>query len=150
DVSIMGAFGEEKLLSKEVAASKSWTPVASDGVLRTDGMKKLMLLVMNSNGAEDGAAGEGPEIRIDDMIAVQDAPNAAAQSGSLLFAHHIDEYGLSAGATPASLFTPLPLDYASQVPLYVELKVEPASAVSSIEYVAENEHDWGAIVHFAP
>jgi hypothetical protein len=150
DVSIFGAFDEEKLLSSEVAASKSWTPVASDGVLRTDGMKKLTLLLMNSNGAEDGAAGEGPEIHIDDMIAVQDAPNPEAQSGSLLFAHHIDEYGLRSGATPASLFTPLPLDYASQVPLYVELTVEPASAVASIEYVAENEHDWGAIVHFAP
>src|SRR5205823_3433519 len=30
------------------------------------------------------------------------------------------------------------------------LTVDPPSAVSKIEYVGEDEHDWGAIVHFAP
>ena len=47
------------------------------------------------------------------------------------------------------MFLPLPIDYATQVPLYVELTVDPPNVVDKIEYVAEEEHDWGAVITLA-
>jgi hypothetical protein len=41
----------------------------------------------------------------------------------------------------------LPLDHATQVPLYVELTATPAAAIDSVEYVTEAEDNWGAVIH---
>jgi hypothetical protein len=136
----------------ELPDSTSFLPVTSEGNLRTEGATSLMLTITNSNGAfesELGTGKKGKDLHVDDIVVVQDVPNPAAQVGSLLVARHVDQIGLTAGAAAATVFTPLPIDYASQVPLYLELTVDPASAVERIEYVTEAEHDWGAIIHFA-
>jgi hypothetical protein len=69
----------------------------------------------------------------------------AARSGALLAGDHVERFRVLADA-PTAVYTPLPIDFATQVPLYVELTVTPPEVVDHIEYTTEPEHDWGAKV----
>jgi hypothetical protein len=137
------AFGEVESMFVDGLpdAQSTWRPVASAGLLRTAGTSFIGLELQNTSASD---------LVIDDIIAVQDQPNPAPKSASLLHATHWEQLELSAGTEPVSVYTPMPMDYATQTPLYLELDVEPTTAVDHIEYTAEPEHDWGAIVHFNP
>ncbi len=138
----------ERLISQGRSASSEYDDVASQGTMRTADAQELVLLLQNNNGADDPSP-DGPHLVIDDIVAVQDVPNPEPKVGALVRAEHIDQFSYQGVGVPASLYTPLPADWAAQTPLYVELTVAPENVVDHIEYVAEAGQNWGAVVHFA-
>ncbi|MFH0901409.1 MAG: transglutaminase domain-containing protein [Pseudomonadota bacterium] len=108
-----------------------WSEVASEPLSTTERVALRMMLV--NTGTSD--------VTIDDLVVVQDSPNP---QGALLWAEHYGELSYRKGTEAGELWVPLPLDHASQVPLYVELTVTPASIVDSVAYVSHEEKNWGA------
>ena len=121
-------------------ASDTWLPIKSVGVMRTTGQSTFLMYLDNSAGVTT--------MLIDDLIAVQDTPNPAAKAGALLVGEYDDAVSVQDATADDAVYTPLPIDYATQVPLYVELVVTPTDVVDHIEYIDEVENNWGAIVHF--
>jgi hypothetical protein len=135
-----GAAVDRAIVGGLADRSDAWRPVASVGPMPTTDAERLTIQIHNATAAA---------LRVDDIVVVQDGPSPGPKSGSLLRADHYESFNLGQGAA-TSVYTPLPIDYASQVPLYVEVVVEPPSAVDHVEYTSEDEGNWGAIVHFAP
>jgi transglutaminase-like putative cysteine protease len=119
-----------------------WRSEASLGAVSTASGAHATFWIDNALGLVD--------MRIDDITAVQDVPNPDPKRGSLLRADHYETVSYAAGNEPTSFYTPLPIDYASQVPLYVELTVKPESVVDHIAYSQRDEGNWGATVSLRP
>jgi hypothetical protein len=130
------------------SSAKGWVAVASRGVLATDGDKSLTLMLRNSEGSLNYPP-DGRDLTIDDVIAVQDQPNPVPKVGALLRATQIHKFSYTPGSTPASVYLSLPIDWASQTPLYTELVVTPPEVVDHVSYALENERNWGATITFA-
>ncbi|MDD5309445.1 MAG: transglutaminase domain-containing protein [Deltaproteobacteria bacterium] len=124
--------------AKTAVGPGSWTDITS-GLQPTAGMVRLRMVLYNSGTVD---------LNVDDLVVVQDQANPPPTVASLLRAEHHTELAYADAATePGQIWVPLPLDHATQVPLYVELTVTPSSVVDGVEYVADDEKNWGAIVH---
>ena len=139
----------ERVFSENIGAgSSSWIEAPSEGVLRTAELTTLTLYVFNANGSLDAPKAPNIPLYVDDIIAVQDVANPPPVVGSLLRAEHDEHFALAPGSSDLSLWLPMPMDYGSQVPLYLELSVNPPSVLDHVSYVTEDEHNWGAVLHF--
>jgi transglutaminase-like putative cysteine protease len=129
-------------------AAAGFRALAGDGALRIAPDGRLTLIVLNTTAASDSKGAPGEPLYVDDIHVsfAESAPEPRV--GTLLRGWHVEQLALGPGAQTASLFVPLPIDWASQVPLDVELAVEPSSVVQRIEYVEQDAGNWGAVVHF--
>lgn len=75
--------------------------------------------------------------------------NYPARAGALLRVDHHTEIAYGSGTEPGKIWLPLPLDYASQVPLYVEFATTENNTINSISYVEHECGNWGAVVQLA-
>jgi transglutaminase-like putative cysteine protease len=73
-------------------------------------------------------------------------PAGPVRVGTLLRAVHHSVVDYAAGGEAGVLWVPLPLDYATQTPLYVELGVEPQSLLDHVEYTVDDIGNFGARV----
>ncbi len=146
DLALVGYFPDGGLAPGFLTAraplleNSGWQALPGRDVLDSSSLRTTRAL-LNNTGAQ--------VLTFDDLVAVQDTPNPAARVGALLHAHHGSAFSLSPGAENAVVWVPLPLDWAAQTPLDVELSVTPAGLASSIEYSADDLGNWGARVHFA-
>lgn len=85
-------------------------------------------------------------IEIKRIDAFQEEPNPTAKSGALLKATHLTALQILSKPTTKEIWMPLPLDYASQVPLWIDVKAEPSSAINSIRYTQDFVGNLGVIV----
>jgi hypothetical protein len=135
------------------AAPDGFVPIVSRGAMPTAGAEDLLLVLANSTGMHDvspaGVFGaDGPDKSFDDLIAVQDEAPPPPKVGALLRGSHVNRFGLSKTAKPASMYVSLPADWASQTPLYLEMTVTPPEIVDHISYATEAEGNWGATIAF--
>jgi len=101
----------------------------------------LRLCISNVDGEAD--------MFLDDLVVVEE-PEPTVPHGHLLRAEHYGMFTIFPGEEEGRLWVPLPLDHGVQVPLYVELTVEPEGLVSAVEYSVDEIGNLGAILVFAP
>ena len=106
-------------------------PISSAGAsyvaLQIDNTQNTPLVIRKADIIEGGLAPE---------------PKTAA----LLKATHLTVFQIAPNSTVKQIWMPLPLDYASQVPLWIQLSPEPASIVESVSYSQDAIGNWGSVV----
>ena len=103
----------------------------------TQNIKYIRVTAINS---------QSTPIEIKEINVIQQGANPIEKSGSLLKATHLTGFKLVPNSTIKDIWMPLPLDYASQVPLWLDMKSTPLSAIQSIRYTQDRYGNWGAIV----
>ena len=144
---LYGFRSDDEPLDTEVLAPSTngqgiWSTMATNRAINTDGLTRMRIVL--SNGAKTGNA------RFDDLRALDDQKAVPAKTATLLAADSYMEINVAKGSEEAQLWAPLPLDYATQTPLYLEFSVEPPGTASQIDYRMDGSTNWGAVVHFAP
>jgi transglutaminase-like putative cysteine protease len=66
--------------------------------------------------------------------------------GALVSAVHHNELDYADGEEAGIVWLPLPIDHATQVPLYVELVVDPPAIVEQVSYQLDAYRNFGAVV----
>lgn len=84
---------------------------------------------------------------INHIDAYQNEIKPLPKSATLLKVTHITELKIKPNSTVKEIWLPMPLDYASQVPVWIELNVEPKSAIDAVHYTQDKIGNWGAIVN---
>jgi hypothetical protein len=83
-----------------------------------------------------------------DTDADSDTDTDTSLSGWLIKGIHHTELAYLDGVDAGIVWLPLPADRATQVPLYVELTVDPESLVEQIDYSVDSWDNFGAMVQF--
>jgi hypothetical protein len=93
-----------------------WRTLTTGAPLATNGLGVVRVVLVNDTPAA---------VSFDDVRLVAGGPNPPDRVGTLLHAVHRSAWSVRAGAAPATLSVPLPMDAAGQVPLLVDLVVDP-------------------------
>jgi len=147
DVYVFGFDGEaaeaevvSTLYGRSASEEAGWWRIRS-GSEPLAGVVSLRLVVYNSSAAEP--------LEIDDLVVLEE-PEGASAEAFVLRAEHSSRLRLQAGAVPAQLWVPLPMDHGVQTPLHIGLRIEPADVVEAVEYRVDELGNLGAVLSFAP
>jgi transglutaminase-like putative cysteine protease len=98
-------------------------------------------------GADGGDSGADSDADVDsDADADTDTDTGGVAVGALLRGIHHSLLDYAAGTEAGVLWIPLPLDHATQTPLYVELAVDPPALLDGIAYSVDDVGNFGASV----
>ena len=111
-----------------------WSFVAYISSQALAGVGRLRLIIYNSSAFKP--------LEVDDLVVIQEnSPKEFV--GHLLRAEHYGEFNVTQGTAPSVLWVPLPIGHGIQVPLYLDLEVNPPQIVEKIEYVVEETTNFG-------
>lgn len=85
-------------------------------------------------------------IQIKKIDALQSGENPATKSATLLEATHETILKILPNSDVKDIWMPLPIDYASQVPLWIHVQATPSAVVHTIRYSEDDIGNWGTII----
>jgi len=134
----LSADKQETSYSKIISANiGEWSLVKSEAISSLSSIWGGEVIINNTSDSP---------IIIDDVAGFQDLPNPATKVGDIIRLKHRSV--LQATGAADVLWVPLPMDYAAQTPLYLDLKVSPHAAVESLQYSQDKFGNWGALANF--
>lgn len=119
-----------------------------------DGWKKVQsATVSSSNPTTENAVFSANNYGISDITlanvsVIQEGSSPANKAGSLIYAAQDTRYSYRPGKG-GQIWFPLPLQYASQVPLGLNFKVDPSTAAESVKYTTDEYGNAGVTVEVA-
>lgn len=121
----------------EIVKEKNHVIVCSTKPLSTKDADSLRIFILNT---------QSHPIKIKKIDVIQGGENPLPKSAALLKATHLTALEILPHSNIREIWMPLPLDYASQVPLWIQVTPKPLAIVDSVRYTQDSLGNWGVIV----